>query len=476
MKLYNDMTGQLQELVPGDGETFKMYACGPTVYNYFHIGNARCFVIYDLLRRYLLWRGMKVKYLLNFTDIDDKMIRRANEEGTDVARVAEKYIAEYYIDADALGVCRADVHPRATENIPQIIELVQRLIDKGYAYTVPPNDAGDSDVYFSAKAFKDYGKLSHMPMDNLEAGARVEVGELKRDPMDFALWKAQKPGEPAWQSPWGMGRPGWHIECSVMALRYLGETIDLHGGGADLIFPHHEHEIAQSEAATGKPFALCWAHNGMINIDNRKMAKSAGNFFTVRDAANVYGYLPIRYFLLSGHYRSPINYTAEALFAAKASLERINTCLDNIQFALSHSMDFSANAEAAELNEKLNAQRAAFIAAMDDDLNTAGALAAVFEMVRIINTALAAYAHTAPRVLVELAQAHLGELVDLLGLREKADATASGDEVKIKELIELRAQAKKARDFKLADTYRDKLNEMGILLEDTPQGTKWKRK
>ena len=326
MKLFNTMTRQKEEFVPIHPGEVRMYTCGPTVYNFIHVGNARPMIMFDLLRRYLEYRGYKVTFVQNFTDVDDKIIKRANEEGISAQEVAEKYIGEYFTDAHGLGVHDATIHPKATENMQQIIELVQTLIDKGYAYE------SNGDVYYRTLKFKDYGKLSHQPLEDLQAGARIAVGEHKEDPMDFALWKAAKPGEPAWESPWGMGRPGWHIECSAMSNRYLGKTIDLHCGGMDLQFPHHENEIAQSEAANGCEFVHYWLHNGFLNIDNQKMSKSLGNFFTVREAATAYGYETIRFFMLSAHYRSPLNYSRESLEQAQAALDRLYTARDNLDF------------------------------------------------------------------------------------------------------------------------------------------------
>ena len=377
MKIFNTLTREKEEFKPITEGEVKIYACGPTVYNYIHIGNARPICVFDVLRRYLEYRGYKVTFVQNFTDIDDKIIKKANEEGTDYKTVSEKYIEEFWKDAKGLNFRPATVHPKATENIDKIIEIVSGLIENGHAYAV------DGDVYFSPKTFPEYGKLSHQPLEELEAGARIMVGDIKRDPMDFALWKAAKPGEPYWDSPWGKGRPGWHIECSAMVCRYLGETIDIHCGGQDLIFPHHENEIAQSECFTGKPFAHYWMHNGYINVDNVKMSKSLGNFFTVRDVAEKYGYEPIRYLMISSSYRSPINYSVDIIEQCKASLQRLYTCRDGIDFEIKNAPD-------GELDENIKAQFdkrvEQFIKAMDDDLNTADGIAAVFELARDINT------------------------------------------------------------------------------------------
>ena len=379
MKIYNSLSNQKEEFIPMDKNDVKIYACGPTVYNFFHIGNARPFIIFDTLRRYLEYRGYKVKFVQNFTDVDDKIIKRANEEGIAPSEVAKKYIDEYYVDAKGLGIRPATIHPKATENIDAIIEMVKNLIDKGYAY-----ESG-GDVYYSTRKFKPYGKLSHQPLDDLDMGARIDVTDVKRDPADFALWKAAKPGEPSWTSPWGEGRPGWHIECSAMANRFLGHTIDIHCGGQDLIFPHHENEIAQSEAANGVEFAHYWMHNGYINVDNTKMSKSLGNFFTVRDVAEKFGYEPIRFFMLSAHYKSPINYTVATIEMAKASLERLYNCKENMEFALKSAGEKELSETDAAFIEKLPSFRERFIEAMDDDLNTADAISVIFDLVREIN-------------------------------------------------------------------------------------------
>ena len=458
MKIFNTLTRQKDEFVPITPGEVKIYACGPTVYNFIHIGNARPLCVFDVLRRYLEWRGYKVTYVSNFTDIDDKLIRRANEEGTTVPQVAERFIKEFWTDAHGLNVREATVNPRATDNIPQIIDLISTLMEKGYAYT-----AG-GDVYYRATRFKGYGKLSHQPLDELEAGARIETGDIKEDPMDFCLWKGAKPGEPYWESPWGNGRPGWHIECSAMACRYLGKTIDIHCGGLDLIFPHHEIEIAQSEAANGCDFAHYWMHNGFINVDNHKMSKSLGNFFTVRDVAEKYGYEPIRYLMISSQYRGPINYSVDIIEQGKNALERLYTCRDNIDFALSHAEE---GGEAPEFAEK---RKAEFIAAMDDDLNTADALAAVFNLVKDINVAVS---EGAKKETLKKCAEVFDELTGVLGLVYNRKTGALDSE--IEELIEKRTAARKNKDFKTADEIRDKLKEMGIILEDTPQGVKWTR-
>ena len=461
MKLYNTLTGQKDVFEPA-GEVVTIYSCGPTVYNFFHIGNARPFVTFDLLRRYLKYRGYKVKFVQNFTDVDDKMIRRAAEEGTDIAGVAEKYIAEYYVDAKGLGVEKADVHPRATEEIDAIIKIVETLIERGFAYE------SDGDVYFSTRAVKEYGKLSKVDVDDLESGARIEIGEKKRDPLDFTLWKAKKEGEPAWTSPWGEGRPGWHIECSAMSSKYLGEHIDIHCGGADLAFPHHENEIAQSEAAFGSPFARFWLHNGYINVDSKKMSKSLGNFFTVRDAAATYGYDAVRFFLLSAQYRSPVNYTAESLTQAKSALSRLYNCENNLRFVLANP---AADAADFEVDEMISRHRASFCEAMDDDLNTADAIGVLFEYVREANAALAK--NPAPATCEKLLAFYL-ELSSLLGF-VAPEQEASDEDAEIEALVAERANAKKEKNFARADEIRAELSSRGIVLEDTPQGTKWHR-
>ncbi len=460
MKIFNTLTRSKDEFKPINEGEVKIYACGPTVYNYIHIGNARPLCVFDVLRRYLEWRGLKVNFVQNFTDIDDKLIKKANEEGITVPEVAERFIGEFWTDAKGLNVREATVHPRATENIEQIKGIISALIENGYAY----ESAGD--VYYRAKKFRDYGKLSHQPLEDLEEGAseRTDVETVKEDPMDFCLWKGAKPGEPFWESPWGNGRPGWHIECSAMAGRYLGKTIDIHCGGLDLIFPHHENEIAQSEAANGCDFAHYWMHNGFINVDNHKMSKSLNNFFTVRDVAEKFGYEPIRYFLISSQYRSPINYSVDIIEQAKNSLERLYTCRDNIDFALKNA------AEGGEIPQFIEERKQEFIAAMEDDLNTADALAAIFMLVRDINTAIA---KGAGKNTLELCADMFDQLTGVLGLVYNRNTADLDSEVEA--LIEQRTAARKAKDFKTADEIRDRLKEMGITLEDTPQGVKWTR-
>jgi len=460
MKLYNTLTQSKEEFVPLKEGEVKMYSCGPTVYNYFHIGNARPFIVFDALRSFFEYKGNKVTFVQNFTDVDDKMINKANELGITVDQLAQQYINEYYTDAQGLGIKQASVHPRATENIDAIISIIESLIEKGYAYE------SNGDVYYSTKMFKEYGKLSHQPLDDLEAGARIDVNEQKRDPMDFALWKNQKPGEPAWESPWGMGRPGWHIECSAMANKYLGTTIDIHSGGQDLTFPHHENEVAQSEAANGAPFANYWLHNGYINVDNKKMSKSLGNFFTVRDVAKEFDYEVIRFFMLSAHYRSPINFSKELIEQAKTGLERLYNCLDNCDFLIKSAESGEVD---NEVKAKLDAHKQHFIDALDDDFNTALAISVLFEIAKDINIAADSLTKEGLEYAVNLLK-ELGGVLNLLG----KDADKSLDE-EIQALIDKRQQARKEKNFALADQIRDDLTARGIILEDTPNGVKWKR-
>ena len=459
MRIYNTLTRQKEEFIPQDKNNVKMYSCGPTVYDYFHIGNARPFIIFDTMRRYLEYIGYGVTFVQNFTDIDDKMIKRANAEGITVKELGERFIAEYFKDAEAIGVKPATVHPKATENIDAIIDIIKKLEDNGYAYAV------DGNVYFKAKHFKEYGKLSKQPLEELELGARIDVNERKDDPMDFALWKAKKDGEPFWQSPWGEGRPGWHIECSAMANKYLGETIDLHSGGQDLIFPHHENEVAQSECANCKPFSNYWMHNGYINIDGKKMSKSLGNFFTVRDILKEYDGEIIRFFMLSAHYRSPINFADTLMEQAKSAVERVYTCIDNLEFLKGNADDKACD---EELKSELDACRSKFCAAMDDDLNTADAIAAIFDIVYIANTKITS---ASGKAAIDLALSLIRELGGVLGLFTKQEEKSLDDEVE--ELIRQRNEARSAKDWATADAIRDKLKEMNIVLKDTPDGVKW---
>lgn len=460
MKVYNTMTGKKEEFIPIDDKEIKIYVCGPTVYNYFHIGNARPFVVFDTLRRYLEFTGKNVKFVQNFTDVDDKIINRAKEEGLTAGEVSEKYIEEYFKDAKALNVKKATVHPKVTETIDDIIAFVKTLIDKGYAYEI------DGDVYYSTRKFDEYGKLSNQDIEELEAGARINIEEKKKDPMDFALWKARKEdSEIAWESPWGMGRPGWHIECSTMAKKYLGDTIDIHAGGQDLSFPHHENEIAQSEACNGVTFANYWMHNGYITINNEKMSKSKGNFFTVRDILNEYDGEVIRFFLLSGHYRNPINFSDLLMEQAKAGLERITNLRDNLKY-LAGLKKGEFTAQEKEFLDSLSKYQDEFVAAMEDDLNTADAITAIFEMVTAINTYIrndcsSAFAEEALKVLLKFS--------NVLGLLE-ADSKEEEISDEIKNLIEERQNARKEKNFARADEIRDLLKEKGITLKDTPQG------
>lgn len=464
MKLYNTLTRTKEEFVPIEEGKVKMYVCGPTVYNYIHIGNARPFIIFDTLRRYLEYRGFDVTYVQNFTDVDDKIIKRGHEEQISPEEVASKYINEYFVDADGLGIKRANVHPRVTDNIEQIIAFVKELEDKGYAYEV------NGDVYFDTKKFEGYGKLSKQNQDDLEAGARIEVNSQKRHPMDFVLWKSKKEGEPGWDSPWGEGRPGWHIECSVMSNRYLGETIDIHAGGQDLAFPHHENEIAQSEARSGKVFSNYWVHNGYININNEKMSKSKGNFFTVRDISEKYDLEIVRFFMLSAHYRNPVNFSDEMLSQAKAGLERLYNAKEKLEFTLSNLSESSMISQEQSLVAELDGYRAKFINAMEDDLNTADAVSVIFELSKFINS------NVNEKSSLEFAKKCLdefNELTSVLNIVNKTNDDMVDEE--IENLIQQRVDAKKNKNFQLADDIRQQLLDKGIILEDTRQGTKWKR-
>ena len=462
MYIYNTMTRKKELFVPLQEGKVSMYACGPTVYNFFHIGNARPFIVFDTLRRYLEYRGYQVTFVQNFTDIDDKMIRRANEEGITVQELGDRFIKEYYADADALGVKRATVNPRATEHIQDIIDLVQTLVEKGHAYPTP-----NGDVYFSVRSWPGYGKLSGQNIDDLENGARVDPTEEKQDPLDFALWKGQKPGEPAWPSPWGMGRPGWHIECSAMSMSILGQSFDIHGGGQDLIFPHHENEIAQSEAATGKPFAHYWMHNGFINVDNQKMSKSLGNFFTVRDIAKEYDLDVVRLFMLSVQYRNPINFSRDLIQQAAVALQRLRTALDRLKEA--PVAEEPAEDEQAFL-DSLEGYRARFNEAMDDDLNTADALGVLFDLARAANTFV-----SVPRTksAVEAVTKTYTELMDVLGLMPRK----TGEEfpAEVLALLDERQEARKAKNYARADEIRDQLKALGYAIEDSRQGAKLKK-
>lgn len=456
--LYNTLTRKKEEFIPITPGEVLMYSCGPTVYNFFHIGNARPFIIFETLRRYLEYKGYNVKFVQNFTDIDDKMINKANELGITVKELADEYINEYFTDAKGLAIGEASVHPRATENIDAIIKIVSELEEKGYAYNV------DGDVYYRTKKFKEYGKLSHQPLEDLESGARIDINDDKEDPMDFALWKKQKEGEPGWESPWGCGRPGWHIECSAMANKYLGRHIDIHSGGQDLIFPHHENEIAQSEAANGCKFANYWLHNGYINIDNRKMSKSLGNFFTVREVAAEFDYEIIRFFMLSAHYRSPINFSKDLMESAKSALGRIYTCLETLDFIAKAAEEREATDAEKEILKGLEVHRNRFIEAMDDDLNTADAISVIFEIVSDVNKVIT---DNPCKELCVKAAAEIRELGGVLGLLNKKDDAADED---VQSILEERANARSEKNWAKSDELRDKLKEMGYSVKDTPQG------
>lgn len=463
IQLYNTLNRKLEPFQPIEEGKVKMYVCGPTVYNYIHIGNARPAVVFDMVRRYLQYRGYEVTYVSNFTDVDDKIIKAAEEMGEDVLTLAERFIEAYHEDTEALGVKRADVHPRVTETMPEIIAFIERLVDKGYAY-----ESG-GDVYFRTRKFKDYGKLSHQSIDDLQLGTRIEVGEKKEDPLDFVLWKGAKPGEIFWESPWGNGRPGWHIECSAMVKKYLGDTIDIHAGGQDLSFPHHENEIAQSEALTEKQMANYWLHNGYINIDNEKMSKSLGNFILVHDIIKQFDPEVVRFFIVNAHYRSPINFSDDQLTSAKNGLERMKTTYANLQHRLEETADLGKDIEKWISNiEKHHDQ---FINEMDDDFNSANAVAAMFDLVKLGNLYLRED-HTAKEVLEHFIK-RLDDMSFVLGIELKEETTLLDEE--IESLIQERIDARKNRNFARADEIRDLLKEKNIILEDTPQGTRWKR-
>lgn len=463
IKVYNTLNKKKEEFIPLTPGEVKMYVCGPTVYNFFHIGNGRTFIVFDTIRRYFEYRGFKVDFVQNFTDIDDKMIKKANEEGTTVKKIGDTYIKEYYQDADALNIERATVNPRATEFIGEIIKFVKGLVDKGYAYEV------DGDVYFSTKKFQGYGKLSGQNIEDLQSGARISVDERKKDPMDFAIWKAQKPGEPAWNSPWGMGRPGWHIECSCMAKKLLGETIDIHAGGSDLKFPHHENEIAQSEALTGKPFARYWLHSAFVNVNNEKMSKSLNNFFTAREILERYDADVIRFLMLSAHYRQQLNFSGDLLESAKASVERIYNAIGNLENLIDEVSREEMNEEEKAYLESLNKYKEKYIEKMDDDFNTADAITAIFDLIKDTNTNITI---DSSKELAQKALELIRELGAPLGMFQKS--TKGNLEEEIEALIAKRQQARKDRDFALADKIRDELKDRGIVLEDTPQGVRWK--
>ena len=463
MQIYNSMTRKKETFKPIHEGQVGIYACGPTVYNYFHIGNARPFITFDVLRRQLEREGYKVTFVQNFTDIDDKMIRRANEEGITVKELADRFIAEYYKDAQALGIRPATVHPKATEHIPEIISLISRLIENGHAYATP-----SGDVYYRVSAFPGYGKLSGQSVEDRETGAseRLNVETDKESPEDFALWKAKKPGEPFWDSPWGEGRPGWHIECSAMSMKYLGETFDIHCGGKDLLFPHHENEIAQSEGATGKKYVNYWMHNGFINIDNQKMSKSLNNFFTVRDIAKEYDLEAVRLFMLSAHYRSPINFSRDQIEAANASLNRLYNARNALQFQMENGEDRPLNDAEKAFTERLKGYEKRFDDAMDDDMNTADALGAVFELVKDANVSIA---QGASREAASAAMKSLEAICDVLGILSRKEEELPPE---IAEFVRERAEARKEKNWAKSDELRDRIIRAGYILEDTKQGQK----
>lgn len=484
MEIYNTLTRRKETFQPREPGKVRMYVCGPTTYNYIHLGNARPLVFFDTVRRYFAYKGYDVLYIQNFTDVDDKIINRAREEGEDPLDLARKYISEYFKDAGALNVRRADKHPKVSEHIPEIVKMVDGLVQKGTAYVV------DGNVYFEVRKFPGYGKLSGRTLEDMQAGARVEVDPRKRDPLDFALWKAAKPGEPSWDSPWGPGRPGWHIECSAMSLKYLGTNFDIHGGGFDLIFPHHENEIAQSEAATGEPFVRYWMHNGFITVNEEKMSKSLGNFFLVRDILAKFPPGLVRFFLLSTHYRSPLDFDDEKLAAAGRGLERIKTSIRLLEEALARKTDEQAAAAAGDLSATLDELKASFEAAMEDDFNTALAIGVTFDLAREVNTAVQRLGPTVARQDREVLQKAMelfSTFNEVLGIFKVDEGSgkmlldgAAGDgsglaEGLIKLIIEVRQEARKKKDWGTADRIRDGLKELGIILEDTPQGVRWKK-
>ncbi len=468
MKLYNTLTRTKEEFVPQEEGKVKMYVCGPTVYNYIHIGNARPYVVFDTVRRYLEYKGYDVTYIQNFTDVDDKIIKKANEEHSSMEEVSNRYIKEAFTDADGLNVKRATHHPRVTEEMNNIIEMIKTLVDKGYAYE------NDGTVYYDTKKFPEYGKLSKKNLDELIEGAseRVDKDDAKKNTTDFVLWKPFKPGEPKWDSPWGQGRPGWHIECSVMAKKYLGDTMDIHAGGEDLIFPHHENEIAQSEAANGKTFAKYWMHNGFIMVNNEKMSKSAGNFFTVREIAAEFPYEVIRFFILNGHYRSPLNFSRELMQACQNGLERIKNCNTDLQHYIDNSEDTSLKDNEKELLDELDKFRVQFETAMDDDFNTADAISAIYELVRFINKSIK---DNVSKEFAVKEMEMLGKLCGVLGINKEKEKVEDEDTALIEELIAKRTEAKKNKNFAEADAIRDKLTEMGVTIKDTRQGVQWFR-
>lgn len=462
MKIFNTISRKKEDFIPIIPNEVMMYVCGPTVYNYFHIGNARTFVVFDTIRRYFEYRGYKVRFIQNFTDIDDKMIKKSNEEKITVKELGDRFIKEYYKDADNLNIERATVNPRATEYIKPIVEFISDLIKKGYAYEV------EGDVYFSTKKFKGYGKLSGQNMEDLLSGARINIDERKNDPMDFALWKSQKEGEPGWESPWGLGRPGWHIECSCMAYSLLGDTIDIHAGGSDLVFPHHENELAQSEARTGKPFAHYWMHSAFVNVNNAKMSKSLNNFFTVRDVLEKYDSDVLRLFMLSGHYRTQINFSQELLDSAKSGLDRIYNCLNNLENLLDEVKEEKITPSENEYIEKLKLFKVRYIEKMDDDFNTADAISVIFDLIKDININITA---NSSKEIINYSLALIRDLGSPLGILQKS--TKCNLESEVEKLIEKRQIARKEKEWALSDQIRDELKMKGIVLEDTPQGVRW---
>ncbi|APM37538.1 cysteine--tRNA ligase [Clostridium kluyveri] len=464
MRIFNTMTRRKEEFVPLIPGEIKMYVCGPTVYNFFHIGNARTFVVFDTVRRYFEYKGYKVNFVQNFTDIDDKMIKKANDENITVQQLGDRFIDEYYRDADALNIKRATVNPRATLYISKIIEFIQDLIDKGYAYSV------DGDVYFDAKKFNNYGKLSGQNIEQLQSGARIDIDERKKNPMDFAVWKSEKEGEPSWESPWGMGRPGWHIECSCMAYNILGETIDIHAGGSDLKFPHHENEIAQSEGRTGKVFAKYWMHSAFVNINNQKMSKSLNNFFTTREILDKYEPDVIRLFMLSGHYRTPINFSIELLDSTKSALDRIYNSIINLEELSSKVKNDGILDSEIKYKEHLNSYKQRYIEKMDDDFNTADAISVIFDLIRDINTNVD---ENSSMEIIKCSLDLIRELGFPLGILQKSKRGSIETEVEL--LIEKRQKARKDKNWALADKIRDDLKDKGIILEDTSDGVRWKR-
>jgi cysteinyl-tRNA synthetase len=464
MKVFNTMTRKKEEFIPLVEKEVKMYVCGPTVYNFFHIGNARTFVVFDTIRRYLEYRGYKVRFIQNFTDIDDKMIKRAKEGSITVKELGDKFIEEYYKDADALNIERATVNPRATEYITEIIDFVKELIERGYAYEI------EGDVYFDTKKFKDYGKLSGQNLEDLQAGARINIDERKKNPMDFVVWKSQKPEEPAWESPWGMGRPGWHIECSCMAYNLLGETIDIHAGGSDLAFPHHENEIAQSECRTGKTFAKYWMHSAFVNVNNEKMSKSLNNFFTAREILEKYDSDVIRMFMIAGHYRTQINFSMESLESTKAAMDRLYNSITNLENLLEETKQEGLMEQENTYIKTLNEYKEKYIEKMDDDFNTADAISVIFDIIRDVNTNVKV---NSSKQLIKYCLELIKELGKPLGILQKSKKESLEEEIEA--LIEKRQQARKNKEWNLSDEIRDNLKAQGIVLEDTPQGVRWKR-